>query len=160
MSCASVAHKTIDTQNKYAPLQGVEDTGTPQTHWVMPRCPGACTVQAGWGRVLGRIQTEPGCAEACALEKSPQHSGNRSKKQTWRPPRGCCHCGMDVPVPGGRGYDVPLCQLVVPQYRSRAHICQPCYMHHLISSCELANGAPVSQMRKPRSWVESHRSQT
>ena len=38
---------------------------------------------------------EPGCAEACALEKSPQHSGNRSKKQ-----RPGDHPGVVVTVGG------------------------------------------------------------
>ena len=107
---------------------------------------------AGWlGEGSGKNSNrEPGCAEACALEKPLQYRGNRSKKQRPRD-----HPGVVVTVGwmrqcrvgGDKRFTMSVSGTAVQIMCTHA----PALLHdHLISSCELANCAPISQVRRPR----------
>lgn len=108
-------------------------------------------VRAGWGRVLGRIQTESQVVLKHELWNSHFSTEvNRSEKQRPRD-----HPGVVVTVGwmcqhrvgGDKRFTMSVSGTAVQIMRTHA----PAVLHdHLISSSELANCAPISQVRRPR----------
>lgn len=95
----------------------------------MPRCLGTWMVQAGWGRVLGRIQTESQVVLKHVLWKShfsTEVTGPRNRDPETT--RGLLSLWDGCASAEWEGIRGSLCQLVVPQYRSCAHMRRPCYM--------------------------------
>ena len=86
-------------------------------------------VQAGWGRVLGRIQTESQVVLKHVLWKShfsTEVTGPRNRDPETT--RGLLSLWDGCASAEWEGIRGSLCQLVVPQYRSCAHMRRPCYM--------------------------------